>query len=135
VQRAHVPNPTGVGGFVKGQSGNPNGRRRAITQLTLEARKHAFLALRTIAFICKKGEPQHAVRLHAAIALLDRGYGRPPQSIELSGNVVQQLDLFAGLPAEEQLQVRDALRAIEDRSGESMDVIDGEVEEAPVEVL
>jgi hypothetical protein len=134
VLRAHIPNPTGAGGFAKGQSGNPYGRPRSETQLALEARKHALGALKRVVWISKKGEPKHAVQLHAALAILDRGYGRPAATLELSGTVTQQLDLFANLPVEQQRQVRDVLKAIEDQSaenglGEPMDVIDGEVED------
>ena len=41
------------------------------------ARKHAPEAIQTLANIAKKGTP--GARISAAIALLDRAYGKPPQ--------------------------------------------------------
>jgi hypothetical protein len=74
-------NPTGVGGFKKGQSGNPGGlRNRHIGDLSREARRYASLAVTTLVKICRKGKERN--QLAAACALLDRGYGRPLQMID-----------------------------------------------------
>lgn len=68
--------------FVKGQSGNPGGRKKtAITDLSKEVRKHAGLALKTLIEICKTGAERN--RLAAALALLDRGYGKPITAIDI----------------------------------------------------
>jgi chemotaxis receptor (MCP) glutamine deamidase CheD len=68
--------------FVKGQSGNPSGRRhKHIGDLSREARKYAKLALDVVVEICKKGAERN--RLAAAALLLDRGYGRPVQALDL----------------------------------------------------
>lgn len=48
------------------------------------AKDHADAALTTLADIAKFGESESA-RVSAATAILDRAYGRPPQSIEHSG--------------------------------------------------
>jgi hypothetical protein len=75
-------NPTGKGGFVKGQVANPGGRpRRHIGDLSREARQYAQLALNTLVKICKSGMERN--KLTAARELLDRGYGRPVQSIDM----------------------------------------------------
>jgi len=76
-------NRTGKGGFVKGESGNPGGRPRTIASLTIESRRHAFDAIRTLARITKSGRSE-AARIAAAVALLDRGFGRPSQSVEMN---------------------------------------------------
>jgi hypothetical protein len=77
-----MSNPRGVGGFKKGQSGNPGGRPRAIASLQIEARRHMAMALRVLADVARKGEKE-ASRVAAATALLDRGFGRPIQSMEM----------------------------------------------------
>jgi hypothetical protein len=46
------------------------------------ARKHSAAAIRTLVEIAEKGTPDSA-RVSAAVALLDRGFGRPAASVEL----------------------------------------------------
>jgi hypothetical protein len=76
-------NPSGVGGFKKGQSGNPGGlRNKHIGDLSREARRYASLAVSTLVKICRKGMERN--QLAAARELLDRGYGRPLQMIDAS---------------------------------------------------
>src|SRR5712672_830424 len=75
-------NPSGKGGFVKGQVANPGGRpRRHIGDLSRESRRYAKLALDTLVRICRKGMERN--QLSAARDLLDRGYGRPIQAIDM----------------------------------------------------
>jgi hypothetical protein len=66
----------------KGRSGNPGGRPRALGSLQLAARQHADMALRVLAEIAEKGK-REASRIAAATALLDRGFGRPMQSVDV----------------------------------------------------
>jgi hypothetical protein len=103
--------------FKRGQSGNPQGRPRgqvrAIANLAFEARQYSNLAVKTIVEICKHGETE-ALRLAAANHLLDRGYGRPTQSIDLATDgPVMQFNLFGDIDPIEQKLLRDALKSIE----------------------
>jgi hypothetical protein len=76
-------NPTGKGGWVKGQSGNPGGRaKKAVGDLAAEARLYAGLAIETIVQICEKAKADRD-RLAAARELLDRGFGRSVQALDL----------------------------------------------------
>jgi hypothetical protein len=76
-------NPSGVGGFRKGQSGNPGGlKHKHIGDLSKEARRYAHLAVSTLVKICRKGIERN--QLAAARELLDRGYGWPVQMIDAS---------------------------------------------------
>ncbi len=108
--------------FAKGQSGNPGGRPRGdlnvIANLAIEARKYSRLALGTLVEMCRKGETQ-ALRFNAAIALLDRGYGRPTQSLDLkTDSPAVQLNFFENIALEDQRLIAESLRAIEtDPSG------------------
>jgi hypothetical protein len=66
--------------FQKGQSGNPGGRRKEDAAVKELAKQYTPLAIETIVHLCEHGKAE-STRLAAAIALLDRGWGRPAQSI------------------------------------------------------
>jgi hypothetical protein len=70
----------GVKGFQKGQSGNPGGRRKEDAKVKDFAKEHTQLAIDTLVNLCKNGKAE-STKLAAAIALLDRGWGRPAQAI------------------------------------------------------
>jgi Family of unknown function (DUF5681) len=63
--------------FQRGRSGNPGGRPKASHSIQELARQHAPEAIKTLADIAKNGTP--GARVSAAVALLDRAYGKPPQ--------------------------------------------------------
>jgi hypothetical protein len=93
-------NRTGKGYFVKGRSGNPGGRpknppefapstggsagadRRTVGNPATEARKYSALAIDTLVELTKDSHTD-STRFNVATALLDRGYGRPAQSLDL----------------------------------------------------
>jgi hypothetical protein len=66
--------------FQKGQSGNPGGRPKESAKVQEYARKHTELAIDTLVHLCKNGNGE-STKVAAAIALLDRGWGRPAQAI------------------------------------------------------
>lgn len=69
----------------KGQSGNPGGGRRKVVGngMTLRemAREHTEKALGAYLAALNDDEAGHAVKVQAATALLDRGWGKPTQPI------------------------------------------------------
>jgi hypothetical protein len=87
-------NRTGKGWFKKGQSGNPSGKpkyapdtkavidRRTIRNIVIEARRFSGLAVDTLVELTKDNYAASA-RYSAAAELLNRGYGRPAQSLDL----------------------------------------------------
>ena len=88
--------------WVKGQSGNPGGRpKEAITLMSL-AGVHTVAAIETLVMLMKNPKSPPMVKVVAARELLDRGHGRPHQSISgtLDVNVREQFTLaIASAPA------------------------------------
>lgn len=71
--------------FAKGKSGNPGGRPKDVFGLRDLAREHTPVAIATLVKIMKNEKAPAQARISASIALLDRGYGKAAQSVELSG--------------------------------------------------
>lgn len=66
--------------FKPGVSGNPNGRPKKAQQIVEKAQDNAEKALE--ALIKLMGSDDERVKLAAAMAILDRGLGKPKQTIE-----------------------------------------------------
>ena len=74
--------------FKPGQSGNPGGRPKALKDIQKAARAHSADALKTLARIATDPKAPEAAQIAASTALLDRGFGKPLQSIDaLNTNV------------------------------------------------
>lgn len=69
--------------FQKGRSGNPGGRPKENNEVKALARKHSRAAIKRLAEWMASDEPKASVA--AAVALLDRGYGKPTQAITGDG--------------------------------------------------
>ena len=70
--------------FRKGQSGNPTGRPKVPAEIQTAARAHSLTAIQTLANICTSGTDENA-RIKAAEALLNRAWGKPVESHEVTG--------------------------------------------------
>lgn len=83
--------------FKKGQSGNPGGRSPRVgpngETLAVMARAHTLLALNALVGVCNNKFTEDKDRISASVAILDRGWGRPTESVNLDAKVEG-----AGLP-------------------------------------
>src|SRR5262249_10403978 len=84
-------------------SGNPGGRPQASLEVRGLAREHTAEALHTIIEIMRNGRSD-SVKLAAAEAILDRGWGRTAQAI--TGPEGGPIDVEAGRLAAEQFRER-----------------------------
>jgi len=71
--------------FQPGQSGNPGGRSKAESEIKRIAQEHGPAALEKLVQLLN-GEDQK-LAMAAANALLDRGFGKPAQSVDLKAEV------------------------------------------------
>jgi hypothetical protein len=74
--------------FRPGQSGNPNGRPKVVADVQNAAREHSGEAIETLAGIMRDPKAPAAARTSAACALLDRGYGKPLQTVDANNTNV-----------------------------------------------
>ncbi len=69
--------------FEKGKSGNPGGRPKEVAEVRELAKKHGPAEIRRLAKLMASENERTAVA--ACEAVLNRGYGRPAQSLTLAG--------------------------------------------------
>ena len=77
--------------FRKEESGNPGGRPKVLGEIQELARQHAPSAIAELARLALKAKSETA-RIAAIRELLDRGYGRPRQAMEVSAPAGDPLD-------------------------------------------
>jgi hypothetical protein len=82
----HVRQKLGIAAF------QPKHRSKgALSPVVALAREHTVAAVQALAEIATKGKNENA-RITAAVALLDRAYGRPAQSVEMDLKLSKNLE-------------------------------------------
>ena len=71
----------------KGQSGNPGGRPKENGHVRELARQHTDDAIQTLVEVMNNAQENSRARVAAAEALLNRGWGRPDSSVNVSSTV------------------------------------------------
>jgi hypothetical protein len=59
-----------------------NSMAKTLTDIRSLARSHTRSAILALAGVMRSKDASHAARVSAATALLDRGWGRPPQALQ-----------------------------------------------------
>lgn len=82
--------------FQKGQSGNPGGRAKVDGDLRELARAKSPKMLNVLVKIALDEQKAASARVTAASAVLDRAYGKPPQTLgDADGNPIEWMDFIA----------------------------------------
>ena len=75
------------GRFVKGSTGGGGGRPKMPEDLKKAFRSHSEEACKILVGIMNDKDARNADRIKAAEIILDRGYGKPTQAVDLEGSI------------------------------------------------
>jgi hypothetical protein len=88
-------NPDGAGGYAPGTSGNPNGRPKSTSAVQLYALARCREAIDVATRVMREPKDGDSVRLKAAELILDRGVGRPGQSVQLDLSLTKSIETMS----------------------------------------
>ena len=99
VEDTSYEKPTGAHLWKKGISPNPGGRTNRHPEVDALAREWGPEAVATMAELMRDTTATPSIRLAAATALLDRGFGRPKQTVDATVNINLAEEHLAALNA------------------------------------
>jgi hypothetical protein len=67
--------------FTPSKSGNPGGRPKVLEKVRRLARQHTVEAIEILVDVARNAKKHPPARVTAAIAILDRGWGKPTQAV------------------------------------------------------
>ena len=104
--------------FVKGQSGNPSGRPGVPAEIREKLRAAAPQAIDLLINICTDEKKPDKVRMECAQYLLDRAYGKAPQSMSIDASVGATV-MTTQMSADEMLEaIKEAAKAVSASDGD-----------------
>jgi hypothetical protein len=125
--------PPTSGSFKPGNCANPNGSvtvNQAVNDVKKLAREHTADAIEDLAAIMKDPQKPAAARVTAAVALLDRGWGKPAQSVNIEQSK-RVIDISVQMTPQEATEAYgEMLRGA--RLAQPTTMIEGEVESPPM---
>jgi hypothetical protein len=75
------------GQWAPGASGNPSGRPRILKDVIDLAREHTGEAVENLVMIMRSEKAPAQARVAACNSLLDRGYGKPMQAVDVNSQI------------------------------------------------
>ncbi|MGC5777586.1 DUF5681 domain-containing protein [Methylobacterium sp. NFXW15] len=82
-RKQNEPDACKARGFQKGRSGNPKGRPPIIREVQEMAKELTPALISNLFEIATNDKANASARVQASVALLDRGWGRPKQSVDV----------------------------------------------------
>jgi hypothetical protein len=119
-RKQNEPDACKARGFQKGRSGNPKGRPPIIREVQEMAKDLTPALISNLFEIATNDKANASARVQASVALLDRGWGRPKQSVDVKVDHNASGLANAIAAAQERLRVAAAPQ-------QAMDIIEGEV--------
>jgi hypothetical protein len=74
--------------FQPGQSGNPGGRPRGLTEFRLACRGYTGEALSVLVRVMRDEKKSASARVRAVAELFDRAWGRPVEELRVAGSML-----------------------------------------------